>query len=326
MVLFNSRLSLTSLPTPLEALPILSHQLGVELWIKRDDLTSPAGGGNKVRKLEFLFADAGAHKATVVITLGAVQSNHCRQTSLLAAKLGYEAHLVLIGEEPTARQGNLLLDNLSGATLHFGARTLEEGRAIAKQLMVSLRALGKEPYLIPYGGSDPIGAQGYVAAWAELQEQAQARSLSFDCIVQASSSGGTQAGLLVGQQVYGGGCQVMGISVGPPAATLQREVAALAGQTARAIGLDSFTLPSAPTVLDQFIGPGYALLDEATRAAIRQLAQTEAILLDPVYTGKAFAGLLWLASEGRLGKRALFWHTGGTPALYNYADQLAGHR
>lgn len=322
MVLFNSRLSLTSLPTPLEALPTLSRQLGVELWIKRDDLTSPAGGGNKVRKLEFLLADANSRKATAVITLGAVQSNHCRQTALLAAKLGHEAHLVLIGEEPIDRQGNLLLDTLSGATLHFGARTLEEGRAIAQQLMETLRASGKEPYLIPYGGSDPIGVQGYVAAWAELQEQAQARSLSFDCIVHASSSGGTQAGLLVGQQVYGGSGQVIGISVGPPATTLAREVAALAGQTAQAIGLDSFSLSSAPIILDQYIGPGYALLDETTYAAIRRLAQTEAILLDPVYTGKAFTGFLRLASEGRLGKRALFWHTGGAPALYSYADQL----
>ncbi len=322
MVLFNSKLSLTSLPTPLEALSVLSRQLGVEVWIKRDDLTSPAGGGNKVRKLEFLLADALAHQATAVITLGAVQSNHCRQTALLAAKLGCEAHLVLIGEEPSARQGNLLLDSLSGATLHFGAGTLEEGRANAQQLMATMLEHGKIPYLIPYGGSDMIGVQGYAAAWAELQAQVQARSIVFDCIVHAASSGGTQAGLLVGQQLYGGAGQVIGISVGPPATTLARDIAALAGQTAQAIGLDSFSLSSAPIILDQYIGPGYALLDEATHAAIRRLAQTEAILLDPVYTGKAFTGFLRLASEGRLGKRALFWHTGGAPALYCYADQL----
>jgi L-cysteate sulfo-lyase len=316
---FHSKLSLSVLPTPLERLPRLTNKLGVEVWIKRDDLTSSAGGGNKVRKLEFLLAEAVEAGSQTIITLGAVQSNHCRQTALLAAKLGLERHLVLIGEEPPHHQGNLLLDELSGAILHFVTDHHQAVEAVAS-LKESLEHNGKNVTLIPYGGSNALGVQGYVQAWQEMHEQAQARQLSFDSIVLSSSSGGTQAGLLLGQQLFAGHGSIIGISAGPTASQLKEGIKALIRQTAAC--LEASFVDVEPQVEDAYTGPGYALLDDRTIEAIRHMAQSEAILLDPVYTGKAFAGLLAMAREDRLGKCVLFWHTGGSPALYPYGDQL----
>ncbi len=318
----SNKLNLTSWPTPLEPLSNLSRALGIDLWIKRDDLTSPAGGGNKVRKLEFLLAEAIKQKARAVITIGAVQSNHCRQTSLLARKLGMEAHLVLVGETPSRREGNLLLSWLGGAVFHFGSRNSEEGQANLQRIAQELEELGKRPYLIPYGGSNCLGVQGYMAAYEELQEQAGIRGISFDWIVHSSSSGGTQAGLLLAQEASGGSEKVIGISAGPPAADLVANITALIRDTAELLAVPSTQTTAGILIQDEFVGPGYAVLDGPTEDAMRILAQEEAILLDPVYTGKAFAGLLALARTHQVGGRVLFWHTGGIPALYSFADAL----
>ena len=318
----STKLNLTSLPTPLEPLSNLSRALGIDLWIKRDDLTSPAGGGNKVRKLEFLLADAVGQAARAVITIGAVQSNHCRQTSLLARKLGMEAHLVLVGETPSRPEGNLLLSQLGGAVFHFGSSDFEEGQANLQRITQELKELDKRPYLIPYGGSNSLGVQGYMAAYEELQEQARIRGISFDWIVHSSSSGGTQAGLLLAQEVIGGNEKVIGISAGPCAADLITNITTLIRDTAKLLAVPSTLTTAGILIRDQFVGPGYALLDGKTVDAIRILTRQEAILLDPVYTGKAFAGLLALARTHQVGGHVLFWHTGGIPALYSFADAL----
>lgn len=318
----SNKLNLTSLPTPLEPLSNLSRALGIDLWIKRDDLTSPAGGGNKVRKLEFLLAEAVSQAARAVITIGAVQSNHCRQTSLLARKLGMEAHLVLVGETPSRPEGNLLLSQLGGAVFHFGSRDFEEGQANLQRITQELKELNKRPYLIPYGGSNRLGVQGYMAAYEELQEQARIRGISFDWIVHSSSSGGTQAGLLLAQEIIGGNEKVIGISAGPCAADLITNITTLIRDTAQFLAVPSTLTTAGILIRDQFVGPGYAYLDGKTVDAIRIMAHQEAILLDPVYTGKAFAGLLVLARTHQVGGHVLFWHTGGIPALYSFADAL----
>lgn len=318
----SNKLNLTSRPTPLESLSNLSQALGIDLWIKRDDLTSPAGGGNKVRKLEFLLAEAVSQGARAVITIGAVQSNHCRQTSLLARKLNMEAHLVLVGEPPSRCEGNLLLSQLGGAVFHYGSRDSEEGQAEIQRITQELRESDKRPYLIPYGGSNHLGVQGYMAAYGELQEQVRILGISFDWIVHSSSSGGTQAGLLLAQQVIGGSEKVIGISAGPCAADLITNITTLICDTAKFLAIASTHTTASILIRDQFVGPGYALLDGKTVDAMRILARQEAILLDPVYTGKAFAGLLALVRTHQVGGRVLFWHTGGIPALYSFADAL----
>ena len=329
------RLPLAFLPTPLHPLPRLSAWLtehggpsGLQLWIKRDDQTGLAGGGNKTRKLEFLLADALAQGADTLLTTGAAQSNHCRQTAAAAARVGLECHLVLGGTPPAEANGNLLLDMLLGARLHWTAR--ENRLARLAELTDELRAAGRRPYPITYGGSDAIGARGYVYALDELRTQCDAIGLRPDAIIIPSSSGGTQAGLVAGSAALGWDAPILGISIDEPEVDLQARVARLAAETAAGIGVSRAFSAEEVRVEASYLGAGYGVMGDLERDAIRVMAQTEGILLDPVYTGRALGGLLDLIRRHpeRLplapgpASSLLFWHTGGAPALFAYADEL----
>jgi D-cysteine desulfhydrase family pyridoxal phosphate-dependent enzyme len=326
------RISLAHLPTPLEEMSRLREALGGGpcLLIKRDDQTGLATGGNKTRKLEFLIAEALRQGADVVLTRGAAQSNHCRQTAAAASRAGLGCVLVL-GGDPLPRDqwtGNLLLDDLLGARIWWaGDRDFLEVLQAAAE---SERAAGRMPYVIPYGGSNAIGASAYALAFQELWEQVAEWPLpeapSFDRIVFASSSGGTQAGLVVGAKSCGYQGQVLGISVDKTGGHLREIVVALLAPTAALLGRE-LSLGSDDVLIDDgYLGGGYAVVTEAERDAVRLVAQLEGILLDPVYTGKAMAGLLDLISQEEISadERVLFWHTGGVPALFAYTGELLG--
>jgi len=317
------RTSLGFFPTPLHALPNLSARLGgPALWVKRDDQTGLATGGNKTRKLEFLVADALAQHADTLITVGAPQSNHARQTAAAAAKSGLKSALVLRGTPPADRTGNILLDDLVGAEVFWaGTRNLD---VVASEVAEELKARGQRPYLIPLGGSNPIGATGYVAAMLEFIEQSRALDVKFDAIVFATSSGGTHSGLVLGAKLSGYTGRVLGISVDHPADHLVPLLVDLATATAQHLD-EPLTFNAADfEVNDHYLGGGYAVLGEPEREAIRLCAQTEGLLVDPVYTGRAMAGLIDLIRQGEFaaGQNVLFWHTGGTAALFAYAAQL----
>jgi len=304
-------------------LPRLTVQLGgPELWIKRDDQTGLATGGNKARKLEFLVADALAQGADTLITGGAAQSNHARQTAAAAAKFGLACTLVLRGTQPPQVQGNLLLDRLLGAEVVWAREQPLAG--VMAQVAEKVRAAGHRPYAIPYGGSNPSGACGYVAAMEELLAQGAERNLHFDHVVLASSSGGTQAGLAVGARALGYEGRILGISVDEPAGALRQKLAGLATATAELLGLELTFAPEDFAVDDGYLGGGYGVVGNLEREAIRTLAHTEGILLDPVYTGRACGGLLDLIRRGgfRPDERVLFWHTGGTAGVFAHGNEL----
>jgi L-cysteate sulfo-lyase len=318
------RTSLGFFPTPIHSLPNLSARLGgPALWVKRDDQTGLATGGNKTRKLEYLVADALGQSADTLITVGAPQSNHARQTAAAAAKAGLKSALVLRGAAPTDRTGNILLDDLIGAEVFWaGARPLDE---VAAEVAAELSARGQRPYMIPLGGSNPIGAAGYAAALVEFVEQMKAIGTSFDAIVFATSSGGTQSGMVLGAKLSSYAGRVLGISVDHHADQLTPLLVDLANATARHIG-EAFTFSVQDfEVNDRYLGGGYAVMGDPEREAIHLCAQTEGLLVDPVYTGRAMAGLIDLIRKGKFksGQNVLFWHTGGTPALFAYAAQLA---
>ena len=318
-----NRVSLGHLPTPLHALPRFTEKLGgPQLFVKRDDQTGLATGGNKTRKLEFLAADALEHKADTLITAGAPQSNHARQTAAAAARMGMRCVLVLRGQPPAERQGNLLLDELLGAQVRWAER--DAVPATMETVAAELRTQGRTPYIIPYGGSNPVGATGYVAAMEELMEQALPMGLRFDRMVFASSSGGTQAGLVVGAKATGYTGQVLGISVDEKREVLQARVAGLATETATHLKLNLRFAPGDILVNADYLGAGYGVMGALEREAIRLAAEMEGLLLDPVYTSRAFAGMIDLIRKGELqrGETVLFWHTGGTPALFAYAQEL----
>ena len=319
----TERIVLAHLPTPIEPLPKLTKLLqGPQLFIKRDDLTGLGLGGNKTRKLEYLAADALAQGCRTLVTTGALQSNHCRQVAAAAARLGLGCILVLAGEDPGIRQGNLLLDELSGAKLVFVPK--EERDQRLQQAFAHAEEDGLQPYLIPYGGSNPIGVQGYIQAMQELQDQ----NLQPDWIVLASSSGGTQAGLVLGAKQTSFPGRILGISVDKPADELTQTIMALANQTAAWLGIDKKIESADVLVNDAYCQAGYGILQPAEVEAIRLFARTEGILLDPVYTGRAAAGLIDLIRKGFFSpnETVLFWHTGGIPALFAepYASALRG--
>jgi len=317
------RTSLGFFPTPIHPLPNLSARLGgPALWIKRDDQTGLATGGNKTRKLEFLVADALQQRADTLITVGAPQSNHARQTAAAAARAGLRSALVLRGTAPADRTGNILLDDLVGAEIFWaGTRLLDE---VAAEVAEELSARGQRPYLIPLGGSNPIGAAGYAAAMLEFVEQMKSIGTSFDAIVFATSSGGTQSGMVLGANLSGYAGRVLGISVDHQADHLMPLLVELANATAQHLGAAISFSAQDFEVNDHYLGGGYAVLGEPEREAIRLCAQTEGLLVDPVYTGRAMAGLIDLirAGEFKAGQNVLFWHTGGTAALFAYAEQL----
>jgi D-cysteine desulfhydrase family pyridoxal phosphate-dependent enzyme len=317
------RIQLGQLPTPLEELPRLTRALcGPRLFIKRDDQTGLASGGNKTRKLEFTVAEALRQGADTLITVGGVQSNHCRQTAAAAARCGLRCILVLRGSAPAVRNGNLLLDHLLGAQVVFsGERTRE---AVAEEIAKEQEAAGYHPHVIPVGASNALGAVGFVAAMEELDNQVKERSLTVDRVVFASSSFGTQAGLCVGAKAIGFAGQLAAIAIDSPRDELQTGVAEIAAATIRRLGLKMTVAPEEVVAYDGYLGAGYAIMGEPEQEAIALMARSEGILLDPVYTGRAMAGLMDLIRKGEFGRdeTIVFWHTGGSAALFAYADQL----
>lgn len=307
------RISLAHLPTSVESMPRLTAILaGPELLIKRDDQTGLAFGGNKTRKLEFLMADAQSKGAHTVITGGAVQSNHCRQTAAAAARLGLDCILVLAGDPPATSSGNLLLDRLLNAEIVWsGTKPRDQ---ILQEVYDDSMAAGRFPYLVPYGGSNAIGAAAYAFAVQELLEQ----GCRPDWIVFASSSGGTQAGLVTGARLFGFNGRILGISVAEQASVLQERVAQLAMETAAWLDFPVKFSPEDILVNADYLGGGYGVMGAPEQEAIRLFAQTEGIFLDPVYTGHAAAGLIDLIPKNFFdpGQKVLFWHTGGAPALF----------
>jgi D-cysteine desulfhydrase len=317
----------TPAPTPIEPLPHLGRLLDIDLWVKRDDMLGLAGGGNKTRKLEFLVADALANGCDTLITVGAPQSNHCRLTLAAAAREGLKCRLII--EErvagsysPDAVGNNLLFDLLGVEAL----RTVPAGTDLAAELEAEAAAVaqagGKAAVLVG-GGSSPLGALGYVACAAEISAQAIDGGLVFDELVVASGSAGTHAGVVAGVAALNWALPVTGISVRRPSAEQAGNVWKLARETAALLGTPE---PARDSIVvdDRFVGPGYSLPTREMVEAVRLAAAHEGLLLDPVYTGKAFAGLVGRAREGAFAKgaRVLFLHTGGAPSLHAFAHVL----
>jgi D-cysteine desulfhydrase family pyridoxal phosphate-dependent enzyme len=315
------RIRFAHLPTPVEPMPRLENALqGPHLLVKRDDQTGLAFGGNKTRKLEFLVGEAQAAGADMFITAGALQSNHCRQTAAAAAKFGFDCTLVLVGQAPDQASANLLLDQLFGANILWAEKSQRD--LILKEAFDNAAAHGHRPYLVPYGGSSPTGALGYAFAMQEFVAQ----GFKTDWIVFASSSGGTQAGLVLGAVAFGYPGKVLGISVDEPQADLQERVAKLASETSARLGTRLEINPAQVLVNADYAAPGYGVLTTAEREAIHLFAKYEGLLLDPVYTGRAAAGLIDLIRKGFFKQEdtVLFWHTGGQPALFaeKYQSEL----
>jgi L-cysteate sulfo-lyase len=321
------RLRFAHLNTPLEPMERLSKHLGgARLWIKRDDCTGLATGGNKTRKLEFLMGDAMAQGADTLITQGATQSNHARQTAAAAAKFGMDCHLLL--EDRTGNNsaeytlnGNVLFDRLLGATVSkrpSGADMNAEMEALASQL----RAKGRKPYIIPGGGSNPVGALGYVNAAMELVAQANEMGLKIAHVVHATGSAGTQAGLVAGLHALSHPLRVLGIGVRNPRDKQEANVLALARKTATHMGIERPIPDSAVEANCDYVGTGYGHPTPGMIEAVQMLARSEGIFLDPVYSGKGMAGLIDLIRKGvfKKGETIVFLHTGGSTGLFGYAD------
>ena len=317
------RLNFAHLPTPIEPLQQLSAHLGgPRLWIKRDDQTGLALGGNKTRKLEFLLAEAQSHGARTLVTAGAAQSNHCRQTAAAAARFGFACILVLSTadgvNEPHEYSGNLLLDRLFGAEIVWSQ--LKERDKKLQDTFTTAWENGKRPYLIPYGGSNPTGAAGYVFAMEELLSQTLSDTgfPTPDWIVVASSSGGTQAGLAVGARLFNFQGQLLGISIDEEQHPLQERVANLAEKTSEWLAEPIHIIPEEILVNADYLGKGYGVMGETEMNAISLFARHEGILLDPVYTGRAAGGMIDLIKNGffKTNENVLFWHTGGSPAIF----------
>ena len=318
-----ARIRFAHLPTPIEEMPRLSAELGgPRLLIKRDDQTGLAFGGNKTRKLEFLVAEAQQQGARVLISAGAMQSNHCRQTAAAAARFGMECILVLNGEHPKQPSGNLLLDHLFNADVVWVADRKDRDAVLKKTYETALAA-GSKPYLVPYGGSSPTGAWGYTFAMQELAEQLPQQP---NWIVFGTSSGGTHAGLTLGSRVFGIRSKVLGISIDESVADLKRNVSALATQAAQKLGVPHTFSGDDILANDDYCQAGYGVFGAGEREAISMFAGLEGQLLDPVYTGRAAAGLIDLIRKGAFSKdeTVLFWHTGGQVALFaeKYESQV----
>ncbi len=323
------RLHLAHLPTPLEPMPRLSKELGCEIWIKRDDCTGMSTGGNKTRKLEFLMAEAVEMGADLVMTQGATQTNHGRQTAAFAAKLGMECHILL--EDRTGYNndnyngnGNVLLDHLHGATTEkFPGGT--DMPAEMEKAAEAERAKGKKVYVIPGGGSNPTGALGYVNCAFELVGQANDRSLVIDRVVHATGSSGTQAGLVTGMKAISSGIPVLGIGTRAPQPKQEQMVYDLACRTAEKLGCPGVVGREDVMANTDYVGEGYGLPTESGLEAIRMFAELEGILLDPVYSGKGAAGLIDLARKGEFkDQRIVFLHTGGAVGLFGYDFAFRG--
>jgi L-cysteate sulfo-lyase len=327
------RIHLAHLPTPLEHLPNLTRELnGPEIWIKRDDCTGMSTGGNKTRKLEFLMAEARDQGADIVLTQGATQSNHARQTAACAAKMGIDCHILL--EDRTGKtdhdyndSGNVLLDYLHGATVEFRPANPDMNAELAA-IAAKLKSEGRKPYFIPGGGSNPVGALGYVNAAMELIGQANAVGLRIDHVVHATGSAGTQAGLITGLAATRSGVPLLGIGVRAPRPKQEENVFKLACATADLCGVSGAVSREDVVANCDYVGSGYGFSTPGSIDAIQSLARLEAILLDPVYTGKGMAGFLDLTRKGffKKGQNVVFIHTGGSVGLFGYVDDFGFSR
>lgn len=319
------RLRFAHLPTPIDPLPRLSQVLaGPRLLVKRDDQTGLALGGNKTRKLEFLMAEAQEQGAKTLISAGSLQSNHCRQTAAAAARFGLACILVLTGKIEEKPSANFLLDELFDAQVIHVLDRADRDRVLQETFDQASRA-GKKPYLVPYGGSSTTGALGYVFAVEETIGQ----KVDADWFVFGTSSGGTQAGMTLGARLFNYRGRVLGISIDEPQRKLQEHVAALASQTSEKFGPRIQFAPQDVLVNADYCKAGYGILTDAEREAVSLFARYEGLLLDPVYTGRAAAGLIDLIRKGFFKKNetVLFWHTGGQPALFadNYQSIVKPH-
>ena len=323
------RAKLVTGPTPLEPLERLSAHLGIELWIKRDDLTGLGGGGNKIRQLEYYFGAAQAQGADTILITGAVQSNFVRSAAACAAKLGMESVLQLEDRVPGMgavyqTSGNALLSRILGAEhMLFGEGENETGADDAlRARAATLTAAGRRPFVIPLGlDNKPLGALGYFHAAQEILDQ----GAEFDAVVVASGSGATHGGLLSGLRAYGSDVPVYGICVRRDAAAQAARMRVVLRRVAELLGAAAIVLPADVKVWDGALAPGYGRVGPQVLEALHMMARFEGLFLDPVYTAKTFAGLLGLLREGaiRPGERVLFLHTGGVPALFAYQDEIA---
>jgi len=315
------RLNFAHLPTSVEELPRLSEYLGgPRLFVKRDDQTGLAFGGNKTRKLEFLVAEAQEQGAKMLISAGAVPSNHCRQTAAAAARFGLACTLVLTGDLPAHPSANLLLDELFGVEIVNVAGRADRDQVLQETFDKAMQD-GKKPYLVPYGGSSPTGALGYAFAMEEFVKQ----KVHADWIVFATSSGGTHAGLTLGKRLFGYSGKILGISIDEDENWLKAHVSALASDASELLGGRIQFTPEDVLATDAYCKAGYGVLTDAEREAVKLFAKYEGLLLDPVYTGRAAAGLIDLIRKGffKQEETILFWHTGGQPALF--ADKYSSN-
>ena len=339
------RCALAQLPTPLQRLDKLSRRLGINLFVKRDDLTGLGLGGNKVRKLEFVIANALAEGADTLVTWAGLQSNWCRQVAAAACTQGLKSVLVLFRRSQVIEtfDGNLLIDAIYGADIHFvdsdglNIMELEDVRSVLDSILEGERKHGRKPYLAPIGASvpggsmkRPLGAIAYIDGLLELLLQAETELPTIDAIVFATGSGSMQAGINVAVKVLSPKTKVVGISVSQAADRMRSRVQAIADLTLpllNEVGKGTTVSANEVIVFDQYIGPGYGILDQPTADAIRLVAETEGLLLDPVYTGKAFVGLLDQVRRGyfRPGENVVFLHSGGWPALFANKEALMRH-
>jgi len=318
--------SLGFFPTPLVEMKKLSRYLGgPQIWIKRDDQTGLAFGGNKARKLEYLLGEALENGCDCVITAGAAQSNHCRQTAAGAASLGLGCHLALGGSAPAIPNGNLLLDELLGAKIYWSGDA-RKGELIP-EVERKLRERGFNPFIIPYGGSNSTGALGFVAAMEEINGQFISQNVQADALIFASSSGATQAGLMVGNTFFKSAPAIIGVAIDKGEAgegEFGDRVIQIANETVVRMGGDPKFKRDDLILKEEYVGAGYGVVGDLEREAIRLLAREEGILLDPVYTARAFGAMLDLIAQRKFGRSdtIVFWHTGGTPALFAYANDF----
>ncbi len=321
------RIPLAHLPTPLEYLPRLSEELGgPRILVKRDDCTGLALGGNKTRKLEFLIAEAQAQGADTIVTIGGVQSNHVRQTAAAAARVGLSCHLVLARavpwDDPAYEvSGNVQLDHLLGAQVHLLPEGTDRDGAL-RRIARALRTNGRSPYVIPSGGSNATGAMGYAVCAVELEEQARAAGETIDYLIHATGSGGTQAGLIAGLHGSDSHIQVLGIDITAAADEIAGKVRTIARDTSQALAQAKRPPRDALQVISGYAGSAYGMPTEQMRSAVRMAARLEGLILDPVYTGKAMAGLIDLVRQGRFSRTEtiVFLHTGGMPGLFAYNE------
>lgn len=321
--------SLAHLPTPLEHLPRLSAHLGgPAIFVKRDDCTGLATGGNKTRKLEFSMGEARKRRADTIITVGAIQSNHVRQTAAAACKLGMRCEVLLehrIGQpsQVYTNSGNIFLDRLFGANLREYAGGTDFDIAMV-EVADEVRATGGTPYIVPGGASNAVGALGYVGCGLELLQQFEQQELSVDHVVTATGSAGTQAGLVVGFRSAGSNVPILGIGVNAPQDVQEERVYKLALETAGKIGAPDCVARGDIVADCNYIGTGYGVTTDAMNEAVLMLARLEGLLFDPVYSGKALAGMIDYVRQVRFakGQTIVFLHTGGSAALFAYSDAL----